>query len=555
MTLPPKSEQSVSQRHQPSQFELSNQIKQANTELTKNPNSVSNLLIRAGAYYLLKQYVQAQADYENVLKIENDNIKSMYQLACIFEQQGQEKKAIQMCQRIIDINPEHQDAAFKLASMQQENRQQLCQQILEQDPEPLQPSSDSHFSTTSFNSYRSVAFCQETVEDPIFIPIDTIIRNSVLKQLPGADFLQIKAQNLMKRSDYQGAIQLFSQLIQSGRNIGNCLISRAECYQRLGMFEAALKDFEEVLKLDPLNVDARVQLSNCQLMLNQLDQALQSIDGALLKTKSAEYLYQKALILKQQNKLQQSINFVNQALNMQFDEKYVSLRAFCYTNTQQLSLALSDYTILLQQNRSVENYYNRALVLHDLNKNNECIDDLKAALQIQSQEKTLIKLIQCLNDQQRFDESLQYCNQLEQQFNESDDWMKLKIIILKNVKQFKQAVELCLRIGDMSGAGYCYRKLQQYAQAIQCYNQVKDPSLRDLQNRGFCYARLQKYFEAITDYTRVLQIEQSGSSFYNRGICFQKMGRKQEAINDFNSCIRIEPEHIQAKEALGIDVQ
>ncbi|CAL6093702.1 Tetratricopeptide_repeat protein [Hexamita inflata] len=240
---------------------------------------------------------------------------------------------------------------------------------------------------------------------------------------------------------------------------------------------------------------------------------------------------------------------------MQFDEKYVSLRAFCYTNTQQLSLALSDYTILLQQNRSVENYYNRALVLHDLNKNNECIDDLKAALQIQSQEKTLIKLIQCLNDQQRFDESLQYCNQLEQQFNESDDWMKLKIIILKNVKQFKQAVELCLRIGDMSGAGYCYRKLQQYAQAIQCYNQVKDPSLRDLQNRGFCYARLQKYFEAITDYTRVLQIEQSGSSFYNRGICFQKMGRKQEAINDFNSCIRIEPEHIQAKEALGIDVQ
>ena len=73
--------------------------------------------MRGQAFFLLRQFESARADFELALKVDPENIKALYKLACVNEAIGEVPRAKALCQQLLEKCPGHQDAIFKLASL------------------------------------------------------------------------------------------------------------------------------------------------------------------------------------------------------------------------------------------------------------------------------------------------------------------------------------------------------------------------------------------------------------------------------------------------------
>jgi len=96
-----------------------------------------------------------------------------------------------------------------------------------------------------------------------------------------------------------------------------------------------------------------------------------------------------------------------------------------------------------------------------------------------------------------------------------------------------------------SNRGYAYRKLGNYAAAVEDYTAAIarcGSTVRLHNNRAYCLAKLGSYQEAISDYSAVLGIDPANvHAFHNRGISYDKLGAFEQAITDFNTVIEMEP--------------
>jgi tetratricopeptide (TPR) repeat protein len=92
--------------------------------------------------------------------------------------------------------------------------------------------------------------------------------------------------------------------------------------------------------------------------------------------------------------------------------------------------------------------------------------------------------------------------------------------------------------------GYCYRKLDQYPQAIADYTEaisLHPNSIKGYNNRAYCYAKIGDYQKAIRDYTSVLVIDElNAHAYHNRGISYDKLGIFDKAIEDFSKVIELD---------------
>lgn len=62
----------------------------------------------------------------------------------------------------------------------------------------------------------------------------------------------------VKKKNYEAAVDLFSQLIESGYEANEILLSRAEAYYKLKNYHAALDDVNGVLRVKPLSSRAYI---------------------------------------------------------------------------------------------------------------------------------------------------------------------------------------------------------------------------------------------------------------------------------------------------------
>jgi tetratricopeptide (TPR) repeat protein len=91
--------------------------------------------------------------------------------------------------------------------------------------------------------------------------------------------------------------------------------------------------------------------------------------------------------------------------------------------------------------------------------------------------------------------------------------------------------------------GYCWRKLENYQQAIKDYTcaiREQPRIIKGYNNRAYCLAKVGKYSEAVEDYSAVISIDPLNShAYHNRGISLDKLGLFDKAIEDFSKVSRL----------------
>jgi len=85
---------------------------------------------------------------------------------------------------------------------------------------------------------------------------------------------------MAKRRNYDEAIRLFTECIKIYPGFGEHYLERGNVYIKQGKYENALKDFEEVLKIDPYAESAKRQADLCRMMSKA--PGLQSVWGDIM---------------------------------------------------------------------------------------------------------------------------------------------------------------------------------------------------------------------------------------------------------------------------------
>ncbi len=89
------------------------------------------------------------------------------------------------------------------------------------------------------------------------------------------------ANNAFFNRDYQKALNLYSELIQSGRKDTDVFYRRGMTYLYLNIFDKALGDFSYVIERDKKNADAFNNRGLCHSYMGNLDMALADFDSAI----------------------------------------------------------------------------------------------------------------------------------------------------------------------------------------------------------------------------------------------------------------------------------
>lgn len=95
--------------------------------------------------------------------------------------------------------------------------------------------------------------------------------------------------------------------------------------------------------------------------------------------------------------------------------------------------------------------------------------------------------------------------------------------------------------------GLYHRRRDELREAIEMYTKALelDPMhFKIIFNRAYCYDRCKKYKEAVVDYQRALRVDpRNPFTYYNLGISYDHMGRYTEAVKAFTDAIERSPNH------------
>lgn len=176
--------------------------------------------------------------------------------------------------------------------------------------------------------------------------------------------------------------------------------NRGQYYRELGNFDAALKDYNQGVAIEPTSgellnsrgktyfdmaMSGNFQQQEPQLIANALKDYTTALNSARMKDKTrAEVLINRGAAEGARQNFEQSIIDLTEGLRIDPENKngYFN-RSIAYYTTRQYDKALADYTAFLQIDPFNGNvWYERGMVLRSMNRNEEAIESLNKAIQL-----------------------------------------------------------------------------------------------------------------------------------------------------------------------------
>ncbi len=226
-------------------------------------------------------------------------------------------------------------------------------------------------------------------------------------------------------------------------------------------------------------------------------------------------------------------------------------------------------------------WYNRGLVLYNLNRYREAVESFERAVAInpdyaeaERNRRILVALIQkkivdyerkgteCATEG-RFDEAVVYYDQVLSLDPEAPSVWYNRGVALRNLGRYEEAVAsydhaLSLAPGDPGtwyNRGVALRNLGRYEDAIESYDRALalDPDDADTwHNRGVAFRKLGRNADAVSSFDQALSINSTDAAiWYNRGIALRQLGRYDNALESYDQMLALEPENILAHNNRG----
>jgi tetratricopeptide (TPR) repeat protein len=258
----------------------------------------------------------------------------------------------------------------------------------------------------------------------------------------------------LRSDDYQTALQLFERaLVEKDNDIlvkrRDLLFLAAACYFKIGDFEAAIQNYDEIIRTNPTDLLAYINRGNAYLYLGQQENSIRDFDKAVeINPNSAQALLMRAYFFIFEKQYQSAMADINRALEIDpnISAAYIDL-GIIYGNQGQHELALQEFNKALNlQPNSFNALNNRGGTYNNLGEYRKAIEDYNKALKI------------------RPESSIAYTNR-----------------------------------------GYSYEQLGKYEQALNDYTRAiqLDPKNEiAVQNRGILYGKLGEFSKATADFKK-----------------------------------------------------
>ncbi len=300
--------------------------------------------------------------------------------------------------------------------------------------------------------------------------------------------------------DRNRAIDLSTQAIaflQQDAELSSALLLRSSLLRDNNQFEAALRDIDEVVRLDPRDARARESRAVTFFQMKRYEDALNDYDAVSdIKPHEPVGYLGRAMVMARLGNLAGARAALTKALNNTSDDPEIHLtRAKISHDLSDYSAAIDDFTAAIKHN-PFESYFRRALSYSALGNFDAAVEDLRRAIELRPAHP-------------------------EAHFN----------------------------------LGKAYSDSGHYQQAIKSYSQaitLKNTYASAFTNRGFAYQKLNQIDRALQDYEASLQLDPHAINTYrNRGWLYEQQGNFASAASDYERCIAIGDGDEWAKRALA----
>jgi tetratricopeptide (TPR) repeat protein len=171
----------------------------------------------------------------------------------------------------------------------------------------------------------------QKVEIPTIVLVSEELAREAERLKRAQDELK-EALDKVKQRDFDAAIPLLKQFLESNPKDPSALYLLGLCYTQNQMYAEAVPLLEEVTALLPTFADAYQQLGICYQQLDDFDKALESYQKAIeLESESVEALYNLGLILFRRDRVEEGLIHFERALIIKPDEpEFLEMAGRCY---------------------------------------------------------------------------------------------------------------------------------------------------------------------------------------------------------------------------------
>ena len=327
----------------------------------------------------------------------------------------------------------------------------------------------------------------------------------------------------------------------------------------LGQHKKAISDFDEVIRLNPDDANAYHIRRAIKNNLGLHKEVVSDFDEFIrLNPDDAEAYNNRGEAKEKLGQYKEAINDYGEAIRLKPD--YVDAynnRGNAKYELEQYEEAISDYdkSIHLDPDYAVA-YYNLGLVKRDLGRHEEAISDFNEAARLDP------------NDPETYYNrglAKGRLGQHEEEISDYDEVIRLNSdhaeayyyrgITKAQLGRYEEAINdfnEFIRLNPDYAEAYYTRGLAkgelglgQHEEAIKDYDEalsLKPDHVKVYMSRAFSRSKLKRHEEAISDYNEAIRLKPDDAVIYfNRGVMKDELGQYKEAISDYDESIRLNP--------------
>lgn len=360
------------------------------------------------------------------------------------------------------------------------------------------------------------------------------------------------------------------------------LYYRAMTYHNLGLYQEALADFNNVIRLDPDNGKVRTVLGNTYFRLGRFSEALAEHNRALeLNPLDVKAYSNRGNTLAEMGRYDEALADFTHAVNLAPTEPLpLNNRGITYKQMGRYGEALADFTRALGNNpREMTTYLNRASAYMEMGRYEEALADLASALRLDpgSAQAYQLRAKVSINLGLFDDAAADLKRATEFGLADAETYFMLVSLLLTQgdsaevERYLQQAVRRCGRErivrlfnqptpgreSDPSAwetRGLMLASVGESEEAIKCFDEainLNPRSFSPVLNKGTALHQLKRYDEALEYFDRAIAMRPDYVlTWHNKGNTFGVTGRYREALECFQQALRLDPSYGPAQHGL-----
>ncbi len=473
------------------------------------------LLQNAMAHHRAGQLPQAEALYQQTLRVSPDHPDALHLLGLIAHQVGKHEIAVELIDKAIEINPRNPDAYSNRgnalhALKRYQAALESCDKAIHLKPDYAEAYSNRGNSLIELKQYQAaLESCDKAILLKPVLAEAYINRGNALRELKQyqaalesydrAVFLKLdyveayinRGHALMELKQYRAALESYDKAILLKLDSAEAYINRGNALEELKEYQAALESYDRAILLKPDSAEAYINRGNALMELKQYRAALESYDQVIvLKPDSGEAYNNRGNVLRELKEYQAALESFDQAILLKPD--------------------------------SGEAYNNRGNVLRELKEYQAALESYDKAILLKP-------------------DSAEACNNCGN--------------VLRALKEYQAALESCdkaiLLKPDYAEAyndrGIALEGLKQYQAALESYDQailLKPDCTEAYSNRGNALMGLKEYQAALESYDKAILLKPDYLEAYiNRGKALYDLKLYQAALESYDKAILLKPDY------------